>query len=183
MQIKDRIYYGQLNDSFEFHGIGTLLHDNGFIYQGMFEHGMMNGLGFSHDANYNKYLGEHKEGQRHGYGIQLLDDGRQYKGSWSENRLHGICKETLSNGQSYLVYFDGGRRKENLAIDHECKLESRRERLPVPLEMTTGNLAGGSTFGSGTLTNQRSPTINNKRAAFLASHKMANVSLARPEKC
>ena len=82
----------------------------------------MEGLGFSHDSKYNKYLGEHKDGQRHGYGIQLLSDGRQYKGSWNSNRLHGICKETLSNGQSYLVYFDSGKRKENYTIERERTL-------------------------------------------------------------
>ena len=122
LQIKDRLYYGQVDADNKMHGIGTLLHDNGFIYQGMFEHGLMQGLGFSHDSKYNKYLGEHKDGQRHGYGIQLLSDGRQYKGSWNSNRLHGICKETLSNGQSYLVYFDSGKRKENYTIERERTL-------------------------------------------------------------
>ena len=55
----DHVYYGQVNDKNQRHGIGTLLYDNGFMYQGMFAEDQMNGLGFSLDQKINRYMGEH----------------------------------------------------------------------------------------------------------------------------
>ena len=57
-------YYGQLNDSDEMHGIGTILFHNGFVYQGMLDSGQREGLGITIDIGRNKYKGEHKDGQR-----------------------------------------------------------------------------------------------------------------------
>ena len=45
----DWIYYGQLNKDSKKHGIGTILYDNGFCYQGMFENDQMTGIGTSID--------------------------------------------------------------------------------------------------------------------------------------
>ena len=35
IQNPDTVYYGQVNEDNQMHGIGTLLYDNGFMYQGM----------------------------------------------------------------------------------------------------------------------------------------------------
>jgi hypothetical protein len=53
------IYYGQINDKGQMHGIGTMLFPNGFCYQGMFKKGSREGLGITYDVNKNKYKGEH----------------------------------------------------------------------------------------------------------------------------
>ena len=54
------VYYGQINSRNEKHGLGTILYDNGFCYQGMFVNNYREGLGFTYDMEGNKYKGEHK---------------------------------------------------------------------------------------------------------------------------
>jgi hypothetical protein len=60
------VYYGQINQTGQMHGIGTMLFKNGFCYQGMFFKGSRDGLGFTFDLAGNKYKGEHKKGIREG---------------------------------------------------------------------------------------------------------------------
>lgn len=101
------------------HGIGTLLFDNDFCYQGMFENDHMTGIGISEDANYVKYIGEHKEGKRDGRGILYMPDGREYEGTWRENRMHGKGNEIMPNGQSFLVFTDNGKTLEIVTMGKE----------------------------------------------------------------
>jgi hypothetical protein len=60
------VYYGQINSQGQMHGIGNMLFKNGFCYQGMFNKGSRDGLGFTFDLAGNKYKGEHRKGIREG---------------------------------------------------------------------------------------------------------------------
>jgi hypothetical protein len=95
---EDNIYFGQVSSENLKHGIGTLLFDNDFSYQGMFENDKMTGIGISEDAYMVKYIGEHKDGKRDGRGILQMPDGREYEGTWRENRMHGRGQERMPNG-------------------------------------------------------------------------------------
>jgi hypothetical protein len=57
-------YYGQTNEDHLRHGIGTVLYDNGFCYQGMLEEDQITGIGVSLDPNMFKYVGQHLNGER-----------------------------------------------------------------------------------------------------------------------
>ena len=132
---KDHVYYGQVNDKHQKHGIGTLVYDNGFMYQGMFKNDQMDGLGFSLDHKLNRYMGEHQEGQRNGAGIFRVHDGRVYEGSWRNNRLHGRCVEKIETGQSYLVFFNNGKRLDNISLENQVnKSVPGGKKIPVGLE-------------------------------------------------
>lgn len=118
---EDMIYYGQVNSDNEKHGIGTLLFDNEFSYQGMFESDQMTGIGISEDANNVKYIGEHKDGKRDGRGILYMPDGREYEGTWRENRMHGRGQERMPNGQSFMVFTDNGKTLEIVTMGKDAK--------------------------------------------------------------
>lgn len=60
------IYYGQVNSQGQMHGIGNMLFNNGFCYQGMFQKGSRDGIGLTFDLAGNKYKGEHRKGIREG---------------------------------------------------------------------------------------------------------------------
>lgn len=49
--MENYVYYGQVNSKGQMHGIGTMLFKNGFCYQGMFQKGAREGLGFTYDLN------------------------------------------------------------------------------------------------------------------------------------
>ena len=116
IQKDSEIYYGQVNQENMRHGIGTLLFENDFIYQGMFDNDHQTGIGMSRDPNGTVYLGEHREGKREGKGILYFSDGRVYQGTWMNNRMHGKGQEKLPNGQSYMVFTDNGKRLEYVTI-------------------------------------------------------------------
>lgn len=97
------------------HGIGTMLFKNGFCYQGMFNKGTREGLGFTFDLAGNKYKGEHKKGIRDGQGIFKTNDGKLYEGGWSNNKMHGRGRETFKNGECFIVYYKNGYKLEALA--------------------------------------------------------------------
>ena len=111
---QSEVYYGQVNELNQNHGIGSVLFKNGFCYQGMYENGQMTGMGVSLDPKNIKYIGEHLDGKRHGLGILFLPDGRQYQGNWKDNRFHGQGYLVLPNGHSYYVMTDKGHRFETL---------------------------------------------------------------------
>lgn len=117
----DCVFYGQVNQQNQKHGIGTSLFENGFCYQGMYENDQMMGMGISLDPNLIKYVGEHRNGKRHGRGILYLPDGREYEGNWRENRMHGKGHERLPNGMSYMVFTNNGNRIDFLT---EGKVQS-----------------------------------------------------------
>jgi hypothetical protein len=83
------IYYGQVDTKGQLDGIGTMLFENGFCYQGMFEKGNREGLGITYDKAGNKYKGEHREGMRQGRGKIVFSDGNVYTGGWNKNKKHG----------------------------------------------------------------------------------------------
>ena len=117
---EDNIYYGQVNSENMKHGIGTLLFDNDFSYQGMFENDKMTGIGISEDAYMVKYIGEHKDGKRDGRGILQMPDGREYEGTWRENRMHGRGQERMPNGQSFMVFTDNGKTLEIVTMGKDA---------------------------------------------------------------
>mmetsp|Transcript_41147 Transcript_41147/g.86419 ORF Transcript_41147/g.86419 Transcript_41147/m.86419 type:complete len:972 (+) Transcript_41147:1-2916(+) len=109
----------------DFHGIGTIVSQNGSIYQGQFAHGQYHGVGTlrsvcDDDEEYDQedigaekkggegsknkmesvYTGDFSEGLFHGSGTLTHSDGSSYVGTWSEGkRVEGI--ETLSNGDVF----------------------------------------------------------------------------------
>jgi hypothetical protein len=107
------------------HGIGTLLFDNDFSYQGMFENDKMTGIGISEDAYMVKYIGEHKDGKRDGRGILQMPDGREYEGTWRENRMHGRGQERMPNGQSFMVFTDNGKTLEIVTMGKDAKQDGQ----------------------------------------------------------
>lgn len=109
------VYYGQLNVQGQMHGIGTMLFQNGFCYQGMFNRGSREGLGTTFDLSGKKYKGEHKKGIREGQGIFKNSDGRIYEGGWNSNKMHGRGREILQNGECFIVFYKNGLKLEALA--------------------------------------------------------------------
>ncbi len=97
------------------HGIGTMLFKNNFCYQGMFNKGSRDGLGYTFDLSGNKYKGEHRKGIREGQGLFKTNDGRLYEGGWNNNKMHGRGRETFANGECFIVYYKNGYKLEALA--------------------------------------------------------------------
>ena len=112
-------YEGAKNEKGEYHGSGTLIDSLGFIYQGEFINGKLNGQGtLTFDRNYpyfekiyfnqlfgsflpdstscikcsnhgNKYVGEFKDGLMHGEGTSTSFDGKKYVGEFKDGLFHG----------------------------------------------------------------------------------------------
>lgn len=95
-------------------GIGTVLYENGYCYQGMFEKGSREGLGITYDNANNKYIGEHRDGMRQGRGKIIFSDGGVYTGGWNKNKKHGRGEESFVN-DSFLVYYNSGYREQVLS--------------------------------------------------------------------
>ena len=73
-----------------FAGHGKLIMADGSYYEGEFQNGEINGLGFRYFApSGNRYSGQFYMGELHGQGVMNYADGSVYEGEWSRNRRQG----------------------------------------------------------------------------------------------
>ncbi|ORC88615.1 uncharacterized protein TM35_000162530 [Trypanosoma theileri] len=117
-----RKYIGALDDDHMFHGEGVLISEMGFRFEGVFQHGSMEGHGkitwssgityegeFKNNApngkgiftwvNGDRYVGEVRDGVRYGHGELSTADG-VYTGEWVRGKRHGMGRQTYA-GNSY----------------------------------------------------------------------------------
>lgn len=83
-------YKGAVNEKSEAHGKGILYTATHQIVQGgRFQHGKLDGEGFTNHPDGGRYAGEHKGGLREGVGKLQLANGDKYSGNFHNNLQHG----------------------------------------------------------------------------------------------
>jgi len=82
-----RCYYVGEYKNGEFHGKGTIIYQDGQVYNGDFKNGIKNGYGTSYSINGGKYVGEIKNDKYHGKGTYTSANGSVAKGIWKNNKL------------------------------------------------------------------------------------------------
>jgi len=132
-QDKSDSYSGTRDSNGLPHGYGKMVHDDGSVYEGQFNHGRKNGSGKSWDYNnqlakngvwendeikdgwciFNYEDGQHYEGEiksrlRHGKGVNIWPDGAKYEGEWVNNERNGIGDQLYAEGTKYKGEFKNG---------------------------------------------------------------------------
>jgi hypothetical protein len=97
------IYEGMWNIDKKFHGYGILIKSDGSKYQGIWESGLINGIGRFYTQTGDLYDGNFIKGIACGYGKFFHKDGTIYKGEWQNDQPHGKGIEYFTDGS----YFDG----------------------------------------------------------------------------
>lgn len=82
--------------------LGTIVYDNGDVYEGEIFRYMANGSGEKRYANGDKYVGKFKYDKKHGKGFMIFDNKDTYTGEYSLDVMHGkgklIQNEILTQG-------------------------------------------------------------------------------------
>merc|ERR1712146_482981 len=95
-------YVGQLNMLNQPHGKGVITIDDGFIYDGDWKNGKMEGHGAMKYLNGDKYDGEWKNFKKEGRGAMKYANGREYIGDWKNGKRHG--KGVYKDKKGELLY-------------------------------------------------------------------------------
>ena len=126
------VYNGEINENYQPHGTGEIVHRNASVYVGLFADGEKHGLGrfvknnvvfegnFEHDklnglgkitSNKRLFEGNIRNCKMHGYG-KMIDKNdndeieRVYEGSFNHDNLYGEGKLTFANGDVYIGNFE-----------------------------------------------------------------------------
>lgn len=95
-------YKGAVNEKSEAHGKGILYTAAHQIVQGgRFQHGKLDGEGFTNHPDGGRYAGEHRGGLREGIGKLQLANGDKYSGNFHSNLQHGRGVYTWAKGDVY----------------------------------------------------------------------------------
>lgn len=101
-------YTGELNEDGQYHGQGTLVHENGDTYTGTFLHGQRSGYGCLHYANGDQYQGEFLYNKRQGHGRMIYSNGNRYVGTFDRGYRHGRGVLSFADGSVYDGEFNYG---------------------------------------------------------------------------
>lgn len=89
---------------------GTMICQNGVIYEGEQLNGVWNGAGRKITEE-ETYEGVFKEGKFHGYGVYINSNGSSYKGNWVDGSQSGYGEEIWHDGAKYEGDFEKGRKQ------------------------------------------------------------------------
>ena len=92
---------GGRNAQGEPEGRGTMVYEEGGMYEGQWLAGVRHGQGKNTSATGNVYEGEYVKDQRHGHGKYTFADGEAYEGEFVEGKKHGRGKKTNADRSSY----------------------------------------------------------------------------------
>lgn len=90
------LYRGQTINTAPFlsHGVGTMVYEDGKVYEGYWENGKRSGHGRLVHANGSTYIGEWNNDLTNGNGVFENLEGYKYEGQWHNDTLHGTGVET-----------------------------------------------------------------------------------------
>lgn len=71
---------------------GQLIHKNGVVYSGLFEHGFKCGLGIEVNQE-GEYCGNFDMDKRNGKGVLKKKDGTVVAGIWQDGEMVGLIQE------------------------------------------------------------------------------------------
>mmetsp|Transcript_18620 Transcript_18620/g.25641 ORF Transcript_18620/g.25641 Transcript_18620/m.25641 type:complete len:147 (-) Transcript_18620:92-532(-) len=63
-----------------------------------------------HWNNGNVYIGQYEDGMMQGFGTLICTDGSSYTGTWKKGKFHGKAKRTFCNGEIYIGHYKDGMR-------------------------------------------------------------------------
>ena len=92
---------GGYNAQGEPEGRGTMVYEEGGMYEGQWLAGVRHGQGKNTSATGNVYEGEFVKDRRHGHGKYIFADGEAYEGEFVEDKKHGRGKMKKADGESY----------------------------------------------------------------------------------
>ena len=92
---------GGRNAQGEAEGRGTMVYEEGGMYEGQWLAGVRHGQGKNTSATGNVYEGEYVEDQMHGHGKYTFASGEAYEGEFVENKKHCRGKMNKADGESY----------------------------------------------------------------------------------
>jgi len=90
---------------------------NGYVWEGEFDNGLINGKGSCIIPNEYKYEGEFEYGKRHGMGTCTYLDGSKYMGEFRSNKEHGFGIFTSVDGDRYDDEWEKGQLLTRKSID------------------------------------------------------------------
>lgn len=93
------------------HGMGRMVYDEGWTYNGSWCHGFWHGRGTAQFVNGDSYTGEYRLNKRHGRGTYRWADGRVYDGDFCAELRHGKGTFTFPDGACYEGEFKDGQRE------------------------------------------------------------------------
>ena len=102
------IYYGELDEAYNYSNLGSLYKFNGDIYKGHFSNGVMEGNGFLKLNNGDVYQGIFKNWKLEGNGKYISHNGITYEGDFTNNIFDGKGIIKYTNGDSYKGSFKNG---------------------------------------------------------------------------
>jgi hypothetical protein len=123
------IYKGTRDIMGNFDGVGMLVQDDGYQYQGYWKKNKMHGKGVLKMSNGSKYEGEWKDNKMHGRGIYYQSDGSWYNGEWRNGEIHGDVIFKTRFGSEYHGAFKNGKqtKKWMLVTDRKEAKNSDKE--------------------------------------------------------
>jgi len=131
--IEGNLYEGYYNDDGKKHGKGTLIWDNGDMYEGLWkndercgegkivfqngdvyegtwENDTANGKGVFRFSNGDFYEGEWRFSYKHGYGKWTSKNGDVFEGNWRMDKRNGKGKKVFANGDVFEGYWKDGQK-------------------------------------------------------------------------
>ena len=100
IELSDGTYTGQRIGR-KAHGIGTMVYNDGSMYEGEWENGSRHGQGTLTWDNGDIYEGQWENNVRQGQGTMTWDNGDVYEGQWEKNVRQGQGTITWDNGDVY----------------------------------------------------------------------------------
>jgi len=92
---------GESNAQGEREGRGTMVYDDGDMYEGQWRAGEKHGQGKFSFATGDVYEGEYAKDKKHGKGTYTYAGGDVYEGEYAEGKKHGQGKYTSATGNVY----------------------------------------------------------------------------------
>lgn len=94
-------YVGEKNEQGQYHGRGTLINEDGSIYDGEWRNGLQEGQGIFKYVDGGVYVGQWVADFACGYGEMDFAEGATYKGEWKEDARDGHGWMRFATGNVY----------------------------------------------------------------------------------
>lgn len=149
---KNDVYYGEINDTFQYNGSGICSYSNQYIYDGIFKENVWSVKGMLYYKNNLIYDGHFLTGGFHGLGTFYYSAGNyvKYIGNFYNGNFEGKGKLEYKNGTLFEGSFKNGKKfgKSKITSTNgsilECNyINNKREGTGVKTEIDTN---GKSTY-------------------------------------
>ena len=118
--------------------------ENGSVFLGLIENGLLNGRGSALYPDGSKYVGDFKSGRRHGYGILIMDGIPNFKGqvsigTWQNGGRFGNTLYSWPNGAYFYGFDRGSTIRSDLTIADFVEWKRAFYELAKPQRMAIQN--------------------------------------------